>query len=85
MARQVMTGGAAWQGRIKQQTMQADANEKSALATHVLGDMVSGSINQNAVPPLRARSRGQLPQSLAGCRMDPSYRWSTQKTMACPS
>ena len=36
MARQVMTGGAAWQGRMKQQTMQADANEKSALATHVL-------------------------------------------------
>ena len=36
MARQVMTGGAAWQGRMKQQTMQADANEKCALATHVL-------------------------------------------------
>ena len=27
MARQVMTGGAAWQGRMKQQTMQAYANE----------------------------------------------------------
>ena len=45
MARQVMTGGAVWQGRMKQPTMQADANEKSALATHVLatfffGDMV---------------------------------------------
>ena len=39
MARQVMTGGAAWQGRMKQQTMQAYVNEIRTGDT-VVGDMV---------------------------------------------
>ena len=39
MARQVMTGGTAWQGRMKQQTVQAYANEVRTGDTFV-GDMV---------------------------------------------
>ena len=48
MARQVMTGGAAWQGRMKQQTMQAYANEVRTSRRHICWQHGECSINQNA-------------------------------------